>query len=165
MLPYPLEVRNVCKQQGPGGPHTPTREGTPLAPLRGPGSCLWGSWWRYLLLFSAIKNLETGKFILNEENDVDPSAKSFIAMGVEWEYQDEDGRETLQTMGPLHGSIAVLVSRGKGQARRLLAAQARGQVAAWEGTEGPERLHPSGHSWNGLSGLSFGSRLSIYVSE
>ncbi|XP_053526881.1 A disintegrin and metalloproteinase with thrombospondin motifs 2 isoform X2 [Artibeus jamaicensis] len=57
----------------------------------------------------AIKNLETGKPILNEENDVDPNSKSFIAMGVEWEYRDEDGRETLQTMGPLRGSIAVLV--------------------------------------------------------
>ncbi|CAK6445182.1 unnamed protein product [Pipistrellus nathusii] len=57
----------------------------------------------------AVKNLETGKFILNEENDIDPNSKSFIAMGVEWEYRDEDGRETLQTMGPLHGTIAVLV--------------------------------------------------------
>ena len=60
--------------------------------------------------FSAIKNLETGKFILNEENDINPNSKSFIAMGVEWEYRDEDSRETLQTMGPLRGSIAVLVS-------------------------------------------------------
>ncbi|XP_023393506.1 A disintegrin and metalloproteinase with thrombospondin motifs 2 [Pteropus vampyrus] len=57
----------------------------------------------------AIKNLETGKFILNEENEVGPTSKSFIAMGVEWEYRDEDGRETLQSMGPLHGTIAVLV--------------------------------------------------------
>uniref|UniRef100_A0A452VI64 ADAM metallopeptidase with thrombospondin type 1 motif 2 n=1 Tax=Ursus maritimus TaxID=29073 RepID=A0A452VI64_URSMA len=57
----------------------------------------------------AVKNLETGKFILNEENDVDPNSKTFIAMGVEWEYRDEDGRETLQTMGPLHGTITVLV--------------------------------------------------------
>ncbi|XP_058524820.1 A disintegrin and metalloproteinase with thrombospondin motifs 2 isoform X3 [Ochotona princeps] len=57
----------------------------------------------------AVKNLETGKFILNEENHVDPNSKSFIAMGVEWEYRDEDGRETLQTMGPLRGTITVLV--------------------------------------------------------
>ncbi|OWK11632.1 ADAMTS2 [Cervus elaphus hippelaphus] len=57
----------------------------------------------------AVKNLETGKFILNEENDVDPNSKTFIAMGVEWEYRNEDGRETLQTMGPLHGTITVLV--------------------------------------------------------
>lgn len=90
--------------------HTPTRECALPAPLGVSGSCPWGSWRHYLLLFSAIKNLETGKFILNEENDVDPSTKSFIAMGVEWEYQDEDGQETLQTMGPLHGTIAILVS-------------------------------------------------------
>lgn len=79
------------------------------------------------LLFSAIKNLETGKFILNEENEVGPNSKSFIAMGVEWEYRDEDGRETLQSMGPLHGTIAVLVSPGRGQACLLLGAQARGK--------------------------------------
>lgn len=42
-----------------------------------------------LLPFSAVKNLETGKFILNEENDVDPNSKSFIAMGVEWEYTNQ----------------------------------------------------------------------------
>lgn len=84
-----------------------------------------------LLLFSAIKNLETGKFILNEENDIDPNSKSFIAMGVEWEYRDEDGRETLQTMGPLHGTIAVLVSP-----------QARGQVATGEGMEPPASFRP-----------------------
>lgn len=80
-----------------------------------------------LLPFSAVKNLETGKFILNEENDVDPNSKSFIAMGVEWEYRDEDGRETLQTMGPLHGTITVLVSRGRGQAHCVLAAQTGGK--------------------------------------
>uniref|UniRef100_G3TV70 ADAM metallopeptidase with thrombospondin type 1 motif 2 n=1 Tax=Loxodonta africana TaxID=9785 RepID=G3TV70_LOXAF len=57
----------------------------------------------------AVKNLETGKFILNEENNLDPNSKSFIAMGVEWEYRNEDDRETLQTMGPLHGTITVLV--------------------------------------------------------
>ncbi|XP_045140613.1 A disintegrin and metalloproteinase with thrombospondin motifs 2 [Echinops telfairi] len=57
----------------------------------------------------AIKNLETGKFILNEQNDVASTSKSFIAMGVEWEYRDEDGRKTLQTMGPLRGTITVLV--------------------------------------------------------
>lgn len=63
-----------------------------------------------LLPFSAVKNLETGKFILNEENHLDPNSRSFIAMGVEWEYRNEDERETLQTIGPLHGTITVLVS-------------------------------------------------------
>lgn len=40
----------------------------------------------------SVKNLETGKFILNEENHLDPNSRSFIAMGVEWEYRKEDGR-------------------------------------------------------------------------
>ncbi|XP_012886345.1 PREDICTED: A disintegrin and metalloproteinase with thrombospondin motifs 2 [Dipodomys ordii] len=57
----------------------------------------------------SVKSLETGKFILNEENHVDPNSRSFIALGVEWEYRNEDDRETLQTMGPLHGTITVLV--------------------------------------------------------
>ncbi|MEJ1272884.1 hypothetical protein NN561_003741 [Cricetulus griseus] len=57
----------------------------------------------------AVKNLETGKFILNEENHLDPNSRTFIAMGVEWEYRNEDERETLQTIGPLHGTITVLV--------------------------------------------------------
>lgn len=85
---------------------------------------------------SAVKNLETGKFILNEENDVDPNSKTFIAMGVEWEYRDEDGRETLQTMGPLHGTITVLVSQtGARPAASCSVRRVRqvGQMAAGEG--------------------------------
>ncbi|XP_054985172.1 A disintegrin and metalloproteinase with thrombospondin motifs 2 [Sorex araneus] len=57
----------------------------------------------------AVKNLETGKFILNDERDGPPASRAFISMGVEWELRAEDGRETLQTMGPLHGAITVLV--------------------------------------------------------
>ncbi|ERE68045.1 A disintegrin and metalloproteinase with thrombospondin motif 3-like protein [Cricetulus griseus] len=59
--------------------------------------------------YLSVKNLETGKFILNEENHLDPNSRTFIAMGVEWEYRNEDERETLQTIGPLHGTITVLV--------------------------------------------------------
>lgn len=36
-------------------------------------------------------------------------------MGVEWEYRNEDDRETLQTIGPLHGTITVLVSASRPQ--------------------------------------------------
>lgn len=89
---------------------TPNQQTLPASP-QAPGHCLRSSWGGACLLpFSAVKNLETGKFILNDENEVDPSPKSFIAMGVEWEYRDEDGREMLQTTGPLHGTITVLVS-------------------------------------------------------
>lgn len=67
--------------------------------------------------FSAVKNLETGKFILNEENHLDPNSRSFIAMGGEWEYRNEEDRETLQTIGPLRGPITVLVSKGSPSAK------------------------------------------------
>uniref|UniRef100_A0A8C5UE27 ADAM metallopeptidase with thrombospondin type 1 motif 2 n=1 Tax=Malurus cyaneus samueli TaxID=2593467 RepID=A0A8C5UE27_9PASS len=56
----------------------------------------------------AIKNRETGKFILSEDNYV-PDSKVFIDMGVEWEYRNDDDRETVQTMGPLRNAIVILV--------------------------------------------------------
>uniref|UniRef100_A0A8C3LKV4 ADAM metallopeptidase with thrombospondin type 1 motif 2 n=1 Tax=Chrysolophus pictus TaxID=9089 RepID=A0A8C3LKV4_CHRPC len=56
----------------------------------------------------AIKNRETGRFILSEDNYV-PDSKVFIDMGVEWEYRNDDNRETVQTMGPLRNGIVILV--------------------------------------------------------
>uniref|UniRef100_A0A8C0UQT7 ADAM metallopeptidase with thrombospondin type 1 motif 2 n=1 Tax=Cyanistes caeruleus TaxID=156563 RepID=A0A8C0UQT7_CYACU len=56
----------------------------------------------------AIKNRETGKLILSEDNYV-PDSKVFIDMGVEWEYRNDDDRETVQTMGPLRNGIVILV--------------------------------------------------------
>ncbi|XP_026540931.1 A disintegrin and metalloproteinase with thrombospondin motifs 2 [Notechis scutatus] len=56
----------------------------------------------------AIKNRETGKFILNENNYV-PDSKTFINMGAEWEYRNDEDREMVQTMGPLRHSISILV--------------------------------------------------------
>ncbi|CAM5159830.1 unnamed protein product [Natator depressus] len=56
----------------------------------------------------AIKNRETGKFVLNEDNYV-PDSKVFVDMGVEWEYRNDDDRETVQTMGPLSNGIVILV--------------------------------------------------------
>lgn len=66
----------------------------------------------FLVLFLAIKNRETGKFILSEDNYV-PDSKVFIDMGVEWEYRNDDDRETVQTMGPLRNGIVILVSQMK----------------------------------------------------
>uniref|UniRef100_A0A8C6Y452 ADAM metallopeptidase with thrombospondin type 1 motif 2 n=1 Tax=Naja naja TaxID=35670 RepID=A0A8C6Y452_NAJNA len=56
----------------------------------------------------AIKNRKTGKFILNENNYV-PDSKTFIHMGAEWEYRNDEDREMIQTMGPLRHSISILV--------------------------------------------------------
>ncbi|XP_041442078.1 A disintegrin and metalloproteinase with thrombospondin motifs 2 [Xenopus laevis] len=57
----------------------------------------------------AIKNQATGKFILNDGNVNMPDSKIFINMGIEWEYQNDENRETIQTMGPLHNPVTVHV--------------------------------------------------------
>ncbi|XP_069508763.1 A disintegrin and metalloproteinase with thrombospondin motifs 2 isoform X2 [Ambystoma mexicanum] len=56
----------------------------------------------------AIRNQVTGKFILNEDNYV-PDSKMFIDMGIEWEYRNDDNRESVQAIGPLHHGIVILV--------------------------------------------------------
>ena len=120
----PKAARAVSGTDGPleegsqktrgSAPHNSPNPFKPVNPADLPRFCprLVTAVFRHSVFYhSAVKNLETGKFILNEENDVDPNSKTFIAMGVEWEYRNEDGRETLQTMGPLHGTITVLVSQ------------------------------------------------------
>uniref|UniRef100_A0A8C6Y7F7 ADAM metallopeptidase with thrombospondin type 1 motif 2 n=1 Tax=Naja naja TaxID=35670 RepID=A0A8C6Y7F7_NAJNA len=64
---------------------------------------------KYSPHFLSIKNRKTGKFILNENNYV-PDSKTFIHMGAEWEYRNDEDREMIQTMGPLRHSISILVS-------------------------------------------------------
>lgn len=61
-------------------------------------------------LFLAIRNQATGKFVLNEENLNIQDSKVFVKMGIEWDYRNDDNRETLQTIGPLRYPIVVLVS-------------------------------------------------------
>ncbi|KAG8439149.1 hypothetical protein GDO86_005386 [Hymenochirus boettgeri] len=57
----------------------------------------------------AIKNQATGEFILNYDNEFNmPDSKVFVNMGTEWDYQNDENRETIQTMGPLYNSIIVL---------------------------------------------------------
>ncbi|XP_072256883.1 A disintegrin and metalloproteinase with thrombospondin motifs 2-like isoform X2 [Pyxicephalus adspersus] len=58
----------------------------------------------------AIQNQATGKFLLNDEKNSSPqSSKVFVKMGIEWDYRNDDNRETLQTIGPLRYPIVVLV--------------------------------------------------------
>lgn len=45
---------------------------------------------------------------MNGENDF-PDSKTFIEMGVIWEYSNDDDKESLQTIGPLRDGIVVLV--------------------------------------------------------
>ncbi|KAG8454217.1 hypothetical protein GDO86_000743 [Hymenochirus boettgeri] len=56
----------------------------------------------------AIKNQATGHYILNGKGE-EAKSRSFIDLGVEWEYVIEDDIETVHTDGPLHDAIVVLV--------------------------------------------------------
>uniref|UniRef100_A0A8C5PUS0 ADAM metallopeptidase with thrombospondin type 1 motif 14 n=1 Tax=Leptobrachium leishanense TaxID=445787 RepID=A0A8C5PUS0_9ANUR len=55
-----------------------------------------------------IKNQGSGNFILNARGKENKS-RTFIEIGLEWEYSVEDGKESVKTNGPLHESIVVLV--------------------------------------------------------
>uniref|UniRef100_A0A8C7FAY9 ADAM metallopeptidase with thrombospondin type 1 motif, 3 n=1 Tax=Oncorhynchus kisutch TaxID=8019 RepID=A0A8C7FAY9_ONCKI len=52
----------------------------------------------------AIKNQVTGRYILNGRGE-EARSRSFIDLGVEWDYIIEDDEETLYTDGPLHDAI------------------------------------------------------------
>lgn len=56
-----------------------------------------------------MKNQVTGNFLLNAKSD-EAESKSFIDGGLQWEYSNDEGKETLRTSGPLHEGIVVLVS-------------------------------------------------------
>ncbi|XP_006835920.1 PREDICTED: A disintegrin and metalloproteinase with thrombospondin motifs 14 [Chrysochloris asiatica] len=56
----------------------------------------------------AVKNQVTGSFILNPKGK-DATHRTFMALGLEWEYVVEDSKESLKTSGPLPEAIAVLV--------------------------------------------------------
>ena len=56
----------------------------------------------------AVKNVASGLFFLNGENDY-PESHSVIEKGVEWEYQNDNDKETLQTTGPLRHGILIMV--------------------------------------------------------
>lgn len=57
---------------------------------------------------TAVKNLVTGHFILNEKSG-EAKSKTFIENGLEWEYAIGSDKESLKTAGPLHEGIVVLV--------------------------------------------------------
>ncbi|NXF88965.1 ATS3 metalloproteinase, partial [Eubucco bourcierii] len=58
--------------------------------------------------FLAIKNQATGHYILNGKGE-EARSRSFIDLGVEWEYSIEEDTETLHTDGPLHDAVVVLI--------------------------------------------------------
>uniref|UniRef100_A0AAZ3PC58 ADAM metallopeptidase with thrombospondin type 1 motif, 3 n=1 Tax=Oncorhynchus tshawytscha TaxID=74940 RepID=A0AAZ3PC58_ONCTS len=54
-------------------------------------------------------NQVTGRYILNGRGE-EARSRSFIDLGVEWDYIIEDDEETLYTDGPLHDAVVVLVT-------------------------------------------------------
>ncbi|XP_011609041.2 A disintegrin and metalloproteinase with thrombospondin motifs 2-like isoform X2 [Takifugu rubripes] len=56
----------------------------------------------------AVKNVASGLFFVNGENEYLES-RSMIEKGVEWEYEYDDGKETLQTTGPLRHGILIMM--------------------------------------------------------
>lgn len=60
-------------------------------------------------LVLAIKNQATGHYILNGKGE-EARSRTFIDLGVEWNYIIEDDVETLHTEGPLHDAVVVLVT-------------------------------------------------------
>eukprot|EP00064_Thunnus_orientalis_P011993 superscaffoldBa00001789_g12026 len=56
----------------------------------------------------AVKNVASGLFFLNGENEY-PESRSVIEKGVEWEYENDNDKETLQTTGPLTHGILIMV--------------------------------------------------------
>ncbi|KAL4631333.1 A disintegrin and metalloproteinase with thrombospondin motifs 2-like [Arapaima gigas] len=63
----------------------------------------------------AVKNQVTGHFFLNAEGEF-PKSRTVIEMGVEWEYFNDDDKETIQTNGPLRYGVLVMV-RTHGEAK------------------------------------------------
>uniref|UniRef100_A0A3Q3JKX0 Peptidase M12B domain-containing protein n=1 Tax=Monopterus albus TaxID=43700 RepID=A0A3Q3JKX0_MONAL len=55
----------------------------------------------------AVKNVASGLFFLNGENEY-PESRSVIEKGVEWEYENDNDKETLQTTGPLRHGILIM---------------------------------------------------------
>ena len=52
--------------------------------------------------------MASGLFFLNGENEY-PESRSVIEKGVEWEYENDNDKETLQSTGPLRHGILIMV--------------------------------------------------------
>uniref|UniRef100_A0A8C5G4P8 A disintegrin and metalloproteinase with thrombospondin motifs 2-like n=1 Tax=Gouania willdenowi TaxID=441366 RepID=A0A8C5G4P8_GOUWI len=56
----------------------------------------------------AVKSIASGLFFLNGESQY-PESRSVIEKGVEWEYENDNDKETLQTTGPLRHGIQIML--------------------------------------------------------
>ncbi|XP_077388174.1 A disintegrin and metalloproteinase with thrombospondin motifs 2-like isoform X1 [Festucalex cinctus] len=56
----------------------------------------------------AVKNVASGLFFINGEDEY-PQSRSVIEKGIEWEYENDKDKETIQTTGPLRHGILIMV--------------------------------------------------------
>ncbi|XP_066504808.1 A disintegrin and metalloproteinase with thrombospondin motifs 2-like [Hoplias malabaricus] len=56
----------------------------------------------------AVKNKATGDFFLNSHGDY-PETRSVIEKGVEWEYENKNNKDTIQTSGPLKNDVVIMI--------------------------------------------------------
>uniref|UniRef100_A0A8C1ZF26 ADAM metallopeptidase with thrombospondin type 1 motif, 2 n=1 Tax=Cyprinus carpio TaxID=7962 RepID=A0A8C1ZF26_CYPCA len=56
----------------------------------------------------AVRNKASGDFFLNAHEDY-PETRSVIEKGLEWEYENKNNKDTIQTSGPLKNDVVVMV--------------------------------------------------------
>ncbi|XP_058654418.1 A disintegrin and metalloproteinase with thrombospondin motifs 2-like isoform X3 [Onychostoma macrolepis] len=56
----------------------------------------------------AVRNKASGDFFLNAHGDY-PETRSVIEKGLEWEYENKNNKDTIQTSGPLKNDIVVMI--------------------------------------------------------
>ncbi|XP_077103806.1 A disintegrin and metalloproteinase with thrombospondin motifs 2 isoform X2 [Siphateles boraxobius] len=56
----------------------------------------------------AVRNKVSGDFFLNAHGDY-PETRSVIEKGLEWEYENKNNKDTIQTNGPLKNDVVVMI--------------------------------------------------------
>ncbi|XP_065098908.1 A disintegrin and metalloproteinase with thrombospondin motifs 2 isoform X2 [Paramisgurnus dabryanus] len=56
----------------------------------------------------AVRNKAPGDFFLNSHGDF-PETRSVIEKGLEWEYENKNGKDAIQTNGPLKNDVVVMI--------------------------------------------------------
>ncbi|XP_052006280.1 A disintegrin and metalloproteinase with thrombospondin motifs 2-like isoform X1 [Xyrauchen texanus] len=56
----------------------------------------------------AVRNKASGDFFLNAHGDF-PETRSVIEKGLEWEYENKNNKDTIQTNGPLKNDVVVMI--------------------------------------------------------
>lgn len=64
-----------------------------------------------------MKNVASGLLFINAEEEKTES-HSVIEKGVEWEYENDNDKETLQTTGPLRHGVLVMVKKKRNKQRK-----------------------------------------------